>query len=97
MKLDKIIKHLLLGILFASVIQTATFAADSPDPYANETAAQRDARMQWWREARFGMFIHYGPVTLTGQEISWSRANSNPKCPNQGKTPVEIYDHLYQT
>ncbi len=25
-----------------------------------ETAAQRDARMQWWREARFGMFIHWG-------------------------------------
>jgi len=61
-----------------------------------ELPAATNARMAWWREARFGMFIHYGPVTLTGQEISWSRANSNPKCPNQGKTPVGIYDHLYQ-
>ncbi len=34
--------------------------SDSPDPYAGETPAQRDARMQWWREARFGMFIHWG-------------------------------------
>ena len=25
-----------------------------------ETPAQRDARMQWWREARFGMFVHWG-------------------------------------
>jgi alpha-L-fucosidase len=25
-----------------------------------ETPAQRDARMSWWREARFGMFIHWG-------------------------------------
>lgn len=25
-----------------------------------ETAAQRDARMRWWREARFGMFVHWG-------------------------------------
>ena len=25
-----------------------------------ETSAQRDARMAWWREARFGMFIHWG-------------------------------------
>lgn len=25
-----------------------------------ETPAQKDARMQWWREARFGMFIHWG-------------------------------------
>jgi alpha-L-fucosidase len=25
-----------------------------------ETPAQRDVRMSWWREARFGMFIHWG-------------------------------------
>jgi alpha-L-fucosidase len=25
-----------------------------------ETQADKDARMQWWREARFGMFIHWG-------------------------------------
>jgi alpha-L-fucosidase len=63
---------------------------------ATETPAQRQARIAWWREARFGMFIHYGPVTLTGKEISWSRANSNPQCPNKGPTPVEVYDQLYR-
>jgi alpha-L-fucosidase len=26
----------------------------------SETTQQRDARMAWWREARFGMFIHWG-------------------------------------
>jgi alpha-L-fucosidase len=25
-----------------------------------ESAAERDARMAWWREARFGMFVHWG-------------------------------------
>jgi alpha-L-fucosidase len=25
-----------------------------------ETPAQRDARMRWWREAKFGLFIHWG-------------------------------------
>jgi hypothetical protein len=30
------------------------------EPYAYATAAQRDARMAWWREAKFGMFIHWG-------------------------------------
>jgi alpha-L-fucosidase len=29
-----------------------------------ETAAQRDARMEWWREARFGMFIHWGLYSI---------------------------------
>ena len=27
---------------------------------ATETPQQRDARMAWWREARFGMFVHWG-------------------------------------
>jgi alpha-L-fucosidase len=35
-----------------------------PDPYAGETPAQRDARMQWWRQARFGMFIHWGVYSV---------------------------------
>lgn len=25
-----------------------------------ETKEQRDARMKWWRDGKFGMFIHYG-------------------------------------
>ncbi|MHC1770021.1 MAG: alpha-L-fucosidase [Verrucomicrobiia bacterium] len=25
-----------------------------------ETPTERDARMRWWREARFGMFVHWG-------------------------------------
>src|SRR4030042_23856 len=61
-----------------------------------ETAKQREERMQWWREARFGMFIHWGPVSLKGTEISWSRANSKPACPNRGPIPVEVYDNLYK-
>jgi alpha-L-fucosidase len=63
---------------------------------AGETPAQHDARLAWWRSARFGMFISWGPVSLTGQDISWSRANSNPKCPNHGPIPVEVYDNLYK-
>ena len=60
------------------------------------TALAAPSRLAWWRDARFGMFIHYGPVTLTGGEISWSRANSNPKCPNHGETPIAVYDNLYK-
>ncbi len=29
-----------------------------------ETPEQRDARMKWWREARFGMFIHWGVYSV---------------------------------
>jgi alpha-L-fucosidase len=40
-----------------------------------------------WQDMRFGMFIHWGPVSLTGLEIGWSRGKP---------TPVEEYDRLYE-
>jgi alpha-L-fucosidase len=33
---------------------------------AQETPEQHDARMKWWREARFGMFIHWGVYAELG-------------------------------
>ncbi|HML74134.1 MAG TPA: alpha-L-fucosidase [Anaerohalosphaeraceae bacterium] len=35
------------------------------------TTAQR--RMDWWRDARFGMFIHWNPSSVAVSEISWSK------------------------
>jgi alpha-L-fucosidase len=35
-----------------------------PSVQDTETAAQKDARMAWWREARFGMFIHWGLYSI---------------------------------
>ena len=48
-------RFLRLALLLS--LSAASFAAVAS---AAETAAQRDARMQWWREARFGMFVHWG-------------------------------------
>jgi alpha-L-fucosidase len=45
------------------------------------------ADLSWWREARFGMFVHWGPVSLRGTEIGWSRGR---------EVPVEEYDGLYR-
>jgi alpha-L-fucosidase len=47
-----------------------TQAVNHPVPAIQdtETPAQRDARMQWWREARFGMFIHWGLYSIPAGE-----------------------------
>jgi len=38
-----------------------TVEAAQPERLASrETPEQRDARMRWWREAKFGLFIHWG-------------------------------------
>jgi alpha-L-fucosidase len=39
-----------------------------------------------WQDLRFAMFIHWGPVSLTGHEIGWSRG---------AQTPIPVYDTLY--
>jgi len=67
--------------------------ADSPD-YLN--AGRQD--IQAWREMKFGLFVHWGPVSLKGTEIGWSRGGQrrgrNDK--STGSIPVEIYDNLYK-
>jgi alpha-L-fucosidase len=84
-----------LAILLSLLL--APGLASAAEPAWHETPAQRDARLAWWRAARFGLFIHWGPVAQTGKEISWSRANTNPKCPNTGPIPAAEYDNLYKT
>ena len=43
--------------------------------------------VQAWRQMKFGLFIHWGPVSLKGTEIGWSRGD---------QVPVEQYDQLYK-
>jgi alpha-L-fucosidase len=40
-----------------------------------------------WQDMRFGMFVHWGPVSLKGTEIGWSRGR---------EVPTEEYDQLYR-
>ncbi len=58
----------------------------------NETSEQRDARMQWWRKARFGMFIHWGVYavpagTYKGEQI----AGIGEWIMRRAETPVAEY------
>ena len=53
----------------------------NPGLHTNPKALKR------FQDNRFGMFIHWGPVALRGEEISWSR----------GKLiPSDQYDELYR-
>jgi alpha-L-fucosidase len=45
-----------------------------------------EQHLEYWKDLRFGMFIHWGPVSLRGTEIGWSRGR---------EIPVEEYDNLY--
>jgi alpha-L-fucosidase len=86
----------LLFLVLCCLAGGANAQPASPGTISPLSAATQPDRLAWWREARFGMFIHWGPVSLKETEISWSRANTNPKCPNQGEIPAVVYDSLYQ-
>ena len=64
----------------------------SPDPYAAETTAQRDVRMNWFREARFGMFIHWGVYSVpAGVYDGTPIGGIGEWIMHQGKIPVDRY------
>jgi alpha-L-fucosidase len=64
----------------------AKSAAKSPGKAPAWQPAKPEA-IQRWQAMRFGMFIHWGPVSLKGTEIGWSRG---------AQIPVEEYDNLYK-
>ena len=41
-----------------------------------ETKSEKLERMQWWTEARFGMFIHWGLYALPARH-EWVMSNEN--------------------
>jgi alpha-L-fucosidase len=52
-------------IIFMACIARFANAADDPEAtWQRECGASHDQRMQWWREARFGMFIHWGVYSV---------------------------------
>jgi len=64
--------------------------ASTPRPASPE-------QMQWFREAKFGLFIHWGPASISGAEISWGRKDRLEAGGQElQKVPAEVYDHLYQ-
>src|SRR5512136_2636478 len=89
---------MLLGAVVHAQTTTDQIADLSKVPQIHETKEQRDARMQWFRDAKFGMFLHWGPVSLSGKELGWGRNANRPWDINQHgpRTEDPVYDTLYK-
>lgn len=72
-------------ISFIGIFSLLSFWAFSQPIGNTENSTLPNPRLTWWQDARFGMFIHWGPVSLIGKEISWSR----------GGYGISKYDSLY--
>jgi len=54
---------------------------------ANPQLKTNPESLDKWRALRYGMFVHWGPVSLRGTEIGWSRGR---------EVSFEEYDQLYK-
>ena len=66
-----------LCVFFLFILTENNYSQSKPD----------NQHISDFMDKRFGLFIHWGPVTLRGTEIGWSRGNQVPK---------EEYDNLYK-
>lgn len=57
-----------------------------------------EQEMQWFRDAKFGLFIHWGPCSILGVEVGWGRDANRPFDVNRhGPRETDpVYDNLYK-
>ncbi len=82
-------------IVTSLAIVAAAAAALSSEP---DFLRARPEVVERWQADRFGLFIHWGPVSLKGTEIGWSRGGERRGWAKggTGTIPAEIYDNLYR-
>lgn len=81
--MKRTLTSLLLAACVISAIAWPSLAAAQAPAYP----PPKPEAVAHWQDLRFGMFIHWGPVSLTAKEIGWSRGK---------QTPIEEYDNLYK-
>ena len=74
---------------------TASAPANATSEQAKETEQDRDARMRWWQEGKFGMFVHWGVYSTTGGLYKGQKLpNSAEWMMCRGKIPIAEYEKL---
>ena len=54
---------------------------------------KQDSRMEWWRDARFGMFIHWGLYAVPAGE--WKgKTEYGEWIRNSAEIPIDTYDQF---
>ena len=80
--MNRLLSTCFLGVL-AFGLAGGLMAAEN---VARDSMKPDPAALTKWQDMRFGLFIHWGPVSLKGTEIGWSRGK---------QVPVAEYDKLY--
>jgi alpha-L-fucosidase len=78
------LKTLFAGTVGSSFLRTPSIPAPSSvEPPSASTDHER--RIQWWHEAKFGMFVHWGLYSILGRE-AWAMGDED--------IPIDEYEQL---
>src|SRR5437764_14128597 len=76
MKMSRIVSSALRAWMLCSLLVGFAFAENSAEATAPSvsTRSEGQAGLSWWREARFGMFIHFGLYAIPGRGewVQWN-------------------------
>lgn len=79
----------------APLLPPPSVAKDPEHPFSSvpgEAKEQRDARMAWWRDAKFGMFVHWGVYSVpAGYYREKPISGIGEWIMNRGKIPMAEY------
>lgn len=67
-------KNLLFIFISLLLVSRSTFAQDTPTKEYTANYQKVMERTQWWRDARFGMFIHFGAYAVPARG-EWVKSN----------------------
>jgi alpha-L-fucosidase len=82
-------------IFLLATIVFAFLQAQSQKNYLNETKAEKDQRMAWWRDAGFGMFIHWGVYSVPAGEYKGQEVKGIGEwIMETGKIPTSDYEQF---
>ncbi len=89
----------ILSILSAVFIHPVTLVAEEavPEEYRPYIYAEPEA-LEWFTEARYGVFMHWGPYSLAEVPASWGRHGPRPGAGRQANSgvPEDEYNNLYK-
>jgi len=80
-------------IIAVCVLFSLYLSSSAQKNYLLESKSDKDQRMEWWREARFGMFIHWGLYAIPAGE--WKDKTTHAEwIRTTAQIPLKEYDQF---
>ncbi|MFW5756411.1 MAG: alpha-L-fucosidase [Tangfeifania sp.] len=87
------LNNLLLMAVLLAVFACGPQQKKSSDTNGKETAEAPDDKMEWWRDARFGMFIHWGLYAIPAGEYNGNKTEGIGEwIMNNEQIPIKEYE-----